>query len=242
VDLVKRQVSVLVAGGGAPSAFAAKAATSTIPILFSGAGDPVKLGLVASLNQPGGNITGVSFVAVELVSKRMELLRELLPEAKAIAMISAGRDPDEAVFAKNAAQALGLKIEFVTASSDRDLEAAFTGVAARRADAVLVGTSPTFVSSRAQIVALAARHTIPTIYARREYVADGGLISYSPPVTEAYRQVGVYTGRILRGEKASDLPVVQPTKFELVVNVKTAKALGLQIPDKLLALADEVLE
>jgi putative ABC transport system substrate-binding protein len=242
VDLVKRQVSVLVAGGGAPSAFAAKAATSTIPILFSGAGDPVKLGLVASLNQPGGNITGVSFVAVELVSKRMELLRELLPEAKAIAMISAGRDPDEAVFAKNAAQALGLKIEFVTASSDRDLEAAFTGVAARRADAVLVGTSPTFVSSRAQIVALAARHTIPTIYARREYVVDGGLISYSPPVTEAYRQVGVYTGRIFRGDKASDLPVVQPTKFELTINLKSAKALGIDVPPTLLARADEVIE
>jgi ABC-type uncharacterized transport system substrate-binding protein len=242
VDLVKRQVSVLVAGGGAPSAFAAKAATSTIPILFSGAGDPVKLGLVASLNRPGGNITGVSFVAVELVSKRVELLRELLPEAKAIAMISAGRDPDEAVFAKNAAQALGLKIEFVTASSDRDLEAAFTGVAARRTDAVLVGTSPTFVSSRAQIVALAARHTIPTIYARREYVVDGGLISYSPPVTEAYRQVGVYTGRILRGDKASDLPVVQPTKFELTINLKSARALGIEVPPTLLARADEVIE
>jgi putative ABC transport system substrate-binding protein len=157
-------------------------------------------------------------------------------------MISAGRDPDEAVFAKNAAQALGLKIEFVTASSDRDLEAAFTGVAARRADAVLVGTSPTFVSSRAQIVALAARHTIPTIYARREYVVDGGLISYSPPVTEAYRQVGVYTGRIFRGDKASDLPVVQPTKFELTINLKSAKALGIDVPPTLLARADEVIE
>jgi putative ABC transport system substrate-binding protein len=241
-DLVKRQVSVLVAAGGAPSASAAKAATSKIPILFTGAGDPVKLGLVASLNRPGGNITGVSFIAVALVAKRIEFLRELLPQARTVMMVSAGRDPDEAELARNAARALNLTIEIPTAASDRDLEATFAAMAAKRVDAALVGTSPTFVSRRAKIVALAARHSIPTIYPRREYVGEGGLISYSPQVTDAYRQVGIYTARVLRGDKPADLPVVQPTKFELSINLKAAKALGLTVGPTLLARADEVIE
>ena len=173
-DLVKRQVSVLVAGGGSPSAFAAKAATSTIPILFSGAGDPVKLGLVASLNRPGGNITGVSFVAVELVAKRLELLRELVPRANAVVMISSGLNPNETDIAESAARALGLKIEILTAVGDSDLDKAFAAMRTRRVDAALIGASPTFVNRRAEIVALAARHSVPAIYPRREYVAEGG--------------------------------------------------------------------
>jgi putative tryptophan/tyrosine transport system substrate-binding protein len=241
-DLVKLRVSALVAAGGAPAAFAAKGATSTIPILFSGAGDPVKLGLVASLSRPGGNITGVSFIAVALVAKRLELLHELIPKAKRVAVLSFGRDPDEVGLVQDAARTLGLQIELLTASTDRELEAAFAVMADRRADAALIGTSPIFLNRRSLILALAARHSIPAIYARREYVADGGLISYSPPVTEAYRQVGIYTARIVRGDKPADLPVMQPTKFDLSMNLKTAKALGITVPATLLARADEVIE
>jgi putative ABC transport system substrate-binding protein len=241
-DLIKRNVAVIVASGGLPSVRAAKAATANIPILFSGAGDPVKLGLVKSINRPGGNITGVSFVAVELVAKRIELLRELLPKSKLIAALWAGADPEETRLLYNAASSLDLQVRTLTASSDSDLDLAFERMKEFRADAALIGTGPTFVNRRAQIIALATHYAIPTIYARREYVADGGLISYSPPVTEAYRQVGIYAGRILQGAKPSDLPVIQPTKFELAINLKTAKALGLAVSPMLLARADEVIE
>jgi putative ABC transport system substrate-binding protein len=241
-DLAKRNVAVLVAAGGLPSVRAAKAATAHIPTLFSGAGDPVKLGLVQSINRPAGNITGVSFMAVELVAKRVELLRELLPHSKLIAAVLSGADPEETRLLHKAVSSVGLQVRILTAISDSDLDAAFERMKEFRADAALIGTGTTFVNRRAQIIALAARHAIPAIYARREYVADGGLIGYSPPVTEAYRQVGIYAGRILQGAKPSDLPVVQPTKFELAISLKTARALGLTVPPTLLARADEVIE
>jgi putative ABC transport system substrate-binding protein len=241
-DLVKRNVNVLVAGGGSPSVLAGKAATTTIPVLFTGAGDPVRLGLVQSLNRPGGNVTGVSFVAVALVAKRVELLRELLPQSKLVAAVWAGRDPDETKLLNEAGRTLGLRVSITTAATISELQTAFDRIKEQRADAIVIGTSPSFVSWRKEIVALAARHAIPAIYARREYVEDGGLISYSPPVTEAYRQVGIYAARILKGAKPTDLPVVQPTKFELSINLKTAKALGIVVPPTMLARADETIE
>ena len=194
-DLVRRNVTVIVAGGGGPAALVVKAATSRIPFLFTGASDPVKLGLVQSMNRPGGNATGVSFVVIALVAKRAELLRELLPQAKIVAQLWSGNDPDETKFLNEAGPVLGFQVRTFTARTNRELEIAFGGIKEFRADAVVIGAGPSFVSWRAQIVALAERHAIPAVYARREYVADGGLISYSPPVTESYRQVGVYAGR-----------------------------------------------
>ena len=241
-ELVARKVSVLVATGGLLSARAAKAATSTIPILFTGAGDPVKLGLVESLSRPGGNMTGVSFIAVELAAKRLEILRRIVPNATVVAVLSEGRDPEEDWLLEDAARALGLRLQTLAAASDRDLEAAFAAMSEKRADAALVGTGATFLNRRTQIVALATRHAIPTIYPRREYITDGGLISYSPPVTESYRQIGNYAARILQGAKPADLPVVLPTRVELAVSLKVAKTLGLTIPRNLLVLADEVIE
>jgi putative ABC transport system substrate-binding protein len=243
-DLVLRRVSVLVASGG-PSAQAARAATATIPIVFQMGPDPVKLGLVASMNRPGGNVTGINNVTAGLSAKRLGLLHELVPSALTIAVLinpagvnfeATTRDLQEA------ARSLGLHLIFLNVSSENDFEPAFANLVQRGAGALLLPDSTIFNSRREQLVALAARHAVPTIYTFPEFAAAGGLISYATSLTEAYRQAGVYAARILKGEKAGDLPVMQPTKFELVINLKTAKALGLTIPPAVLAIADEVIE
>src|SRR6266511_2677133 len=242
-DLLRRQVALIV--GNTPAALAAKAATTTVPIVFASGGDPVKLGLVASLNRPGGNVTGVSFVSLELGTKHLGLLRELRPGAARIAVLVDPKSPTTEPFVSDlqaAASVIGQQIEVLYVSSDRELETALTTLVQPGAGALLVGGGGLMYSRRERIVALAARHRIPAMYILRDYVAAGGLMSYGTSTTDAYRQAGIYAGRILKGEKPGDLPVVLPTKFELVVNVKTAKALGLEIPDKLLALADEVIE
>jgi putative ABC transport system substrate-binding protein len=242
-DLLRRQVAVIVAN--TPGALAAKAATTTVPIVFATGGDPVKVGLVASLNRPGGNLTGVSFTSVELVAKQLGLLRELRPGAARIGVLVDPQFPTTERFvseARAAASAIRQQIEVLYVSSDREIESAFTALVQRGAGALLWGTGGFLVSQRERVVALADRHRIPAIYLLRDYVAAGGLMSYAASLTDAYRQVGIYAGRILKGEKPGDLPVMLPTKFELAINLKTAKALGLEIPDKLLALADEVIE
>jgi putative tryptophan/tyrosine transport system substrate-binding protein len=241
-DLLRRQVSLIVGSGTLP-ALAAKAATTTVPIVFVTGGDPVREGLVASLNRPGGNVTGVSFFSVELAAKLLGLVRELRPGAVRIAMLADPKCPttERAVSeVLAAASAIGQQIEVLY--SDGEIEAAFTTLVQRGAGALVAGFSSFLLSQRERIVALAARHRIPAIYTVRDYVAAGGLMSYATSQTEVYRQVGIYAGRILKGEKPGDLPVMLPTKFEFVINLKTAKALGLEVPDKLLALADEVIE
>jgi putative tryptophan/tyrosine transport system substrate-binding protein len=244
-DLLRRQVALIV-GFDTPSALAAKAATTTVPIVFVTGGDPVRVGLVANLNRPGGNVTGVSFITVELGAKRLGLLRELRPEAARIAVLvdpKWGPLPERFVSeVRAAASAMGQQIEVLYVSSDREIETAFTTLVQRGAGALLGGTGRFLLSQRERIAALAARHRIPAIYGQRDYVEAGGLMSYAPSSTDAYRQAGIYAGRILKGEKPGDLPVMLPTKFELVINLKTAKALGLNVPDKLLAIADEVIE
>ena len=242
-DLLRRQVALIV--GNTPSALAAKAATATVPIVFTTGGDPVRDGLVASLNQPGGNVTGVSFISVELGAKQLGRLRELRPGAARIAMLVDPKWPLTQPFVSQvrvAASAMGQQIEVLDASSDREIETAFRTLVQRGAGALHVGLGTFLGSERERIVALAARYRIPAIYVLRDYVAAGGLMSYGANTTDAHRQAGIYAGRILKGEKPGDLPVMLPTKFEFVINVKTAKALGLEIPDKLLALADEVIE
>ena len=243
-DLVHRQVALIVCNTA--SALAAKAATSTAPIVFVTEGDPVRDGLVASLNRPGGNVTGVSFLNSVLAAKRLELLHQIAPKATIIAAMSENSSsPDIEAERRDllaAAQAIGQQLIVLDVSSDREIETAFTTLVQRGAGALHVGTGAFMNSQRERIVALAARHRIPAIYNWREAVAAGGLMSYAPSITDAYRQAGIYAGRILKGEKPSDLPVMLPTKFELVLNPKTAKALGLEIPDRLLALADEVIE
>jgi putative ABC transport system substrate-binding protein len=244
-DLVRRQVAVIVAGGTPGSTLAAKAAASTIPIVFTTGADPVKLGYVASLNRPGGNVTGVAFLVSELVAKRLELLHQLLPRVTTVAALLDPMRPDAIAMQRDleeVAQAIGLQLQVLPASTENQIDVAFTALAERKAGALFVGTSPFFNSHRGKIVALAARHVVPAIYEFREYVVDGGLASYGTSIIEAYRQTGIYAGRVLKGEKPSDLPVMQSTKFELVLNLKTAKALGLEVPDRLLALADEVVE
>jgi len=242
-DLLRRPVAVIV--GNTPSALAAKAATKTVPIVFATGGNPVREGLVASLNRPGGNVTGVSFISVELGAKRLGLLRELRPGAARIAVFVDPKFPTIERFiseVRDAASAMGQQIEVLYIGSDREIESAFTMLVQRGAGALLCGSGGLLYSRRDLIVALAARHRTPAIYDQRDYVAAGGLMSYAPSFTDAYRQAGIYAGRILKGEKPAGLPVMQPTKFELVINLTTAKALGLDVPPTLLATADEVIE
>jgi putative ABC transport system substrate-binding protein len=242
-DLINRQAAVIVANTA--GAFAAKAAATTLPVVFATGTDPVRDGLVSSLNRPGANFTGVIFITSELGTKRLELLRQIAPQATSVAMLvmPSGKETEfERFDVVKAAQALGLQLLVADATSRPELEAAFATFAQRRADAVLVGTGALTNSHSEAIVALAARHSIPTIYPLREYVSIGGLMSYGASITDAYRQAGIYAGRILKGERPADLPVIQSTKFDLVLNLKTAKALGLSVPDKLLALTDEVIE
>jgi putative ABC transport system substrate-binding protein len=243
-DLLRRQVALIV-GFNTPAALAAKAATKTVPIVFVTGGDPVRAGLVATLNRPGGNVTGISIISTELGAKRLGLLRELRPEATRIAVLVDPKWPLAERFLSEveaAASAMGQQIEVLYVGSDREIETAFTTLVQRGAGALQVGVGSLLLSKRERIAALAARHRIPAIYGQRDYVEAGGLISYAPSIPDSFRQAGIYAGRILKGEKPGDLPVVLPTKFELVINVKAAKALRLEIPDRLLALADEVIE
>ena len=244
-DLLDQQVAVLVAGGGNAPAQAAKAATANIPIVFVTASDPIRAGLVASLSRPVGNATGVSMLSSALMGKWLDLVRQLIPNA---ALIGALVNPNysdadlQLQELEETAQAIKLPIRVLSATSEADIDAGFMILAEQRAAALIVANDLFFLSRRDQIVAQAARRALPAIYFNRDYVVAGGLMSYAPSFAEGYRQAGIYAGRILRGAKPADLPVIQPTKFELAINQKTAKALGLTIPDKLLALADEVIE
>jgi putative tryptophan/tyrosine transport system substrate-binding protein len=244
-DLVGRHVALLVAQGGDPPVLAAKAATATIPIVFTLSSDPVKLGLVASVNRPGGNVTGCWLYTSLLGTKRLELMQQLLPANSSITVLINPENPNADIDTpelQDAARALGQVISFVKARSEAEIDAVFAALGERRASALLVNTDPFFLARRAQFVSLAASHRVPAIYAQREFVTAGGLISYGASLADGYRQVGIYAGRILKGERAADLPVMQPTKFEMTINLGTAKTLGLTVPDKLLALADEVIE
>jgi putative tryptophan/tyrosine transport system substrate-binding protein len=244
-DLAGRRVAVIVASGGEPAALAAKAATSTIPIVFVIGGDPVKVGLVASLNRPGANITGVTLLTNSIEAKRLGLLRELVPNATTLAMLVNPTFPTaetQVSDAQVAARTFGQQIHVLNVSNERDFDAVFASLAQLRADALLVSSDPFLNSRRDQIVARVAQQALPAIYEWREFAAAGGLMSYGTSLSATYRQVGVYTGRVLKGEKPSDMPVIQPTKFELVINLKTAKTLGLTLPSGVLSIADEVIE
>jgi putative tryptophan/tyrosine transport system substrate-binding protein len=244
-DLVQLRVAVIVSPG-LVATLAAKAATTSIPIVFGVGNDPVQLGLVASLNRPGGNLTGINAFSAELGAKGLALLHELMPSTATIGFLENPNNPIFAAYYERdvltAATVIGLKIQILNAGTDREIDAAFVSLAQARTGALLVGADIFFNNRIDQIVALAARHAIPTMYQYREFAVAGGLISYGSSLMDAYRQVGLYTGRILKGEKPADLPVIQATKLELIINLKTAKALGLPIPDRLLALADEVIE
>ena len=245
VDLVRHRVAVIAATGGVPSARAAKAATSEIPIVFTMGGDPVAFGLVASLNRPGGNVTGITLISGEIVSKRIALLHDLLPGAKSLGVLMNATTPAseaEVAVAQREAHTLGWQLKVLRVGQERDFDAAFQPLVRERVDALLVTTDPIFESQRHRIVALAAQHAVPTIYALREYAVAGGLMSYGASISDMYRQAGSYAGRILKGERAANLPVMQASKFELFINLKTAKTLGIPVPPALLALADEVIE
>ena len=244
-DLVGRKVDLIATSGGPPSAQAAKRATSTIPIIFVLGTDPVELGLVASLSQPGGNLTGFSMRMSELNAKRLELLSELVPQARVIALLVNSNYPGaERIMreVQEAARATGPQILILKAHTEGEIDAAFTTLVQRHADALIVGHDSFFDSRIEQFVALAGRHAVPTIYDQREFPDSGGLMSYGTRLKDIYRQLGIYAGRILKGEKPAHLPVQQPTTFELVINLKTAKALGLTVPPSLLVRADEVIE
>ena len=245
LDLIRRRVDVLFASGGDVPILVAKGGTTTIPIVFTTASDPVAMGFVASLNRPGGNVTGVTSIAGELGPKRVELVRELLPKAVVVGLVLNPNIPNaelDAADMETAARGLGLKTHVLHAISDQEIEAAFAKFAELKIDALLVTPDPSFQSRRDQFVRLAARYAMPTIYYSREYVAAGGLVSYGANFTGTFRQAGNYVGRVLRGVKPADLPVWQPTKFELAINLKTAKALDLTVPHSLLTRADEVIE
>jgi putative tryptophan/tyrosine transport system substrate-binding protein len=242
-DLVRRPVAVIVANSEA--AVRAKAATTTVPIVFVTGGDPLGEGLVNSLNRPGGNITGVSFFGSALGAKQLELLQQLVPKATVMAALVDPNYTNAEIQLRNvqeAAHSVGLQIRVVKASNEREIDAAFTSLIQQRADALINQGGAFLFSRRNQVIALAMRHAVPAIYPLRDYPAAGGLMSYGASNTDAYRQAGVYTGRILKGEKPTEMPVLQPTKFNLVINLTTAKVLGLDVPDKLIALADEVIE
>ena len=244
-DLVRRQVAVIAATGGDPSPQIAKAATQTIPIVFTANSDPVAQGLVTSLNRPGGNVTGVTIFGPAAVTKRLQLLRDLMPQVVAIAYLMNPSNPNaefELQAAQTAARSLGLEMLVLRAGTERELDTTLATTAQQRAGALLVASDTFFVGRREQVVTLAARHQLPAIYYLREFAEAGGLMTYGNSLPDVYRHVGVYVGRILKGEKPADLPVVQSTKFELIVNLKTAKALGLDIPPNFLTLADEVIE
>jgi len=248
-DLIRRRVAVIVAGGGTPAALAAKAATTTIPIVFVGADAPLESGLVASFSRPGGNSTGVIFDNKVLMAKRVELLHEVVPAAKSIALLvrpsdrgGTGFAETESIAAQAAAAALGLQLHVLTATSDSEIDAAFATLAQQRVEGLVLGTEVFFATRRVQVAALAMRYRIPTSHYRRDLVLAGGLMSYGANVPDGYHQAGVYAGRILKGEKPADLPVVAPAKFEMVINVKTAKALGLEVPPSFYWRADEVIE
>lgn len=243
-DLVRRQVAVILAGAP-PAVRAAKGATTTIPIVFTSGGDPVELGLVSGLSRPDANITGVSFLANETGGKRLELLRELMPTAISIGFLGNPARPSSESEIKNiqqAAQMLGVQLHVFNASTKHEIDVAFAKIGQQKIHALLMGSDPSFLIRRDQIVAQATRLGVPTMFNLREYVQAGGLMSYAPSLADVYRQAGVYTGRILKGAKPADLPVLQPTKFELVINLKTAKTLGLTMPPALLTTADEVIE
>jgi putative tryptophan/tyrosine transport system substrate-binding protein len=244
-ELVNLRVAVLFAAGGPPSALAAKEATSTIPIVFSAVSDPVRLGLVPSLNRPGGNVTGMSFLNSELVAKSAQLLKEAVPAAAVIAFLVNSSGPSAEIYVKEApaaARALGIQIPVLNASTEHDLDEAFASLGKLDAGGLVVPAEPFFESQRERIVSLAARHAVPMISNLREYVVAGGLMSYGPSLPDSYRRAGIYVGRVLKGEKPADLPVMQPTKFEFVINLKTAKVLGIKFSDNLLSLADELIE
>ena len=244
-ELVNLRVAVLFAAGGPPSALAAKDATSTIPVVFSAVSEPIRLGLVPSLNRPGGNVTGMSFLDSELVAKSAQHLKEAVPAAAVIGFLVNPSGPSAEIYAKEApaaARALGIQIPVLNASTEHDLDEAFASLGKLHAGGLVVPAEPFFDSQRERIVSLAAQHAVPMISSLREYVTAGGLMSYGPSLPDSYRQAGIYVGRILKGMKPHELPVMQPTKFELVINLKTAKALGLTIPETLLATADEVIQ
>jgi putative ABC transport system substrate-binding protein len=244
-ELVRRRVAVIAATGGEPAALAAKAATSAIPIAFVISGDPLKAGLVASFNRPGGNITGVTLLTSALEAKRLGLVRELVPNATSIAILVNPNYPTSEVQvgdAQEASRALGLEVHIVNASAEGDFDTSFATLIQLQVEAVIIANDPFFTARRDQLVALAERHSIPAIYSQREFPDAGGLLSYGAHIPDLYRQAGVYAGKILKGEKPADLPVMQPTKFELIINLKTAKALRLTVPQTLQVAADEVIE
>ena len=243
-EFARRPVAIIVATGGDPAALAAKAASSTMPIVFV-TGDPVKAGLVASYSRPGGNATGINLLTTTMEPKRVGILHDLMPQASTIAVLVDPRFPTAGMQSRDieeAAHAIGIQTEVFHASTDSEINAAFQSIAQRRLPALLVAGAPFFDTRRGNLIALTAQHKLPTIYQFREYAVDGGLMSYGVSITDAYRQVGAYVGRILKGEKPADIPVELPTKFDLVVNLVTAKVLGLDIPPSLLARADEVIE
>jgi putative ABC transport system substrate-binding protein len=244
-EFVRRQVTVIAATGGEPSPQSAKAATQTIPVVFTANGDPVREGLVASLNRPGGNITGITVFGTAAVTKRVQLIHELIPQATIIAYLMNPNHPSgeiEMRAAQTAARSLGKKMPVLSASNEREIDTAFATMTQQQASALVVASDPFFYSRRGELTSLAARHQIPAIYYLPGIVRAGGLMSYGNSLTDVFRLAGVYVGRILKGEKPGDLPVVQATKFELVINLQTARALGIEVPNSLQLLADEVIE